>query len=123
MRADKFLWSVRLYKTRSIASEACKAGKVTINNVEVKPSRTIVKGETIVLKKSPVTYTYRVIDLAGNRVSAKLAAQFIEDLTPKEELAKLEFNRSTATGFRQKGTGRPTKKDRRVIDKLKEDFN
>ena len=123
MRADKFLWSVRLYKTRSIASEACKAGKVTINNLEVKPSRTIVKGETIVLKKSPVTYTYRVIALAGNRVSAKLAAQFIEDLTPKEELAKLEFNPSTATGFRQKGTGRPTKKDRRVIDKLKEDFN
>jgi ribosome-associated heat shock protein Hsp15 len=70
-----------------------------------------------------LTYTYRVIDLTGNRVSAKLAAQFIEDLTPKEELAKLEFDRSAATGVREKGAGRPTKKDRRVIDKLKADFN
>lgn len=94
-----------------------------INNVEVKPSRTLLKGETIILKKSPITYTYRVIDLAGNRVSAKLAAQFIEDLTPKEELAKLEIYRSAQTAFREKGAGRPTKKDRRVIDRLKEDFN
>jgi len=122
MRADKFLWAVRLYKTRSIASEACRAGKVIINNVEVKPSRTILKGETILLKKSPVTYTYRVIDVVGNRVSAKLAAKFIEDLTPKEELAKLEIDRSARTAFREKGAGRPTKKDRRDIDRLKEDF-
>jgi ribosome-associated heat shock protein Hsp15 len=123
VRADKFLWSVRLYKTRTIAAEACKSGKVFINNVEVKPSRTVLKGETIILKKSPITYTYRVIDLAGSRVSAKLATHFIENLTPKEELAKLEIDRSAQTAFREKGAGRPTKKDRRVIDRMKQDFN
>lgn len=122
MRADKFLWSVRLYKTRGLASEACKTGKVIINNIEAKPSKTVSKGEILIVKKSPVTYTYRVIDLVASRVAGKLTAQFIEDLTPKEELAKLDIVRLERTGYREKGTGRPTKKDRRELDKRREQF-
>ena len=122
IRIDKFLWSVRLYKTRSMASEACRKGKVIINSVQVKPSRIISKNEIIVIKKPPVIFTYRVIEPVENRVSAKIVGLFVEDLTTADEKSKLEGRQTAATGFRDKGSGRPTKKERREIEKLKENF-
>lgn len=118
IRIDKFLWAVRLYKTRSMAAEACKKGKIIINNVQVKSSRIVVKNETITVKKLPVVYSYRVKDITDNRLAAKLVADFIEDLTPEEEKFKLKLAETPGFGHRDKGTGRPTKKERRVIDKL-----
>jgi ribosome-associated heat shock protein Hsp15 len=123
VRIDKFLWSVRLYKTRSIASDACRKGKIIINNIQVKPSRIIARNEIIFVKKPPVLFTYRVIDPIENRVSAKLVELFIEDQTTEDEKAKLEVPQSGFSGYRDRGTGRPTKKERRLIEKLKDDFN
>ncbi|MCX6252898.1 MAG: S4 domain-containing protein [Bacteroidia bacterium] len=123
IRIDKFLWSVRLYKTRSIASHECRKGRIIINNIQVKPSRIVLKNEIIIVKKPPVIYSFRVIGLVENRVSAKLAELFIEDLTTEKEKAKPNIRQSVGLGNRDKGSGRPTKKERRVIDKLKEDFN
>lgn len=117
-RVDKYLWSVRIYKTRSLATEACKKGRVTISDMPVKPSRSIAEGEVISVKKPPVIYTYKVIEPIQNRVGAKLVPQFMEDITPQEELDKLKM----ADDFfykRERGAGRPTKKERRILDKLK----
>jgi ribosome-associated heat shock protein Hsp15 len=122
IRIDKFLWSVRLYKTRSIASEECRKGRIIINNVSVKPSRTVLKNEIITVKKPPVNYSYKVIEPIENRVGAKLVAQFIEDITPEEEKLKLEIAHSGGIVYRDKGTGRPTKKDRRQIDRISDDY-
>jgi ribosome-associated heat shock protein Hsp15 len=121
VRIDKFLWAVRIYKTRSIASDACKKGKVYINNIQVKPSREILENEIITIKKPPVVYTYKVITPIENRLSAKLVSQYITDLTPEDEKIKLDMKQTTITAYREKGTGRPTKKERRLIDKLKDD--
>jgi ribosome-associated heat shock protein Hsp15 len=123
IRIDKYLWSVRLYKTRSIASDECRKGRIYINNLQVKPSRTITKDEIIIVKKPPVNYTFRVIEPIQNRVSAKLVSRFLEDITPEEEKLKLDYRQAGGTFYRDKGTGRPTKKERRLIDKLKEDSN
>jgi ribosome-associated heat shock protein Hsp15 len=123
VRIDKFLWSVRVFKTRSIASEECKKGRIIINNIQVKPSRIVVKNETVIVKKPPVTYTYRVTEPIENRVSAKLVEQYIEDLTSEEEKSKLTVRQPLVSGYRDKGTGRPTKKERRLIDKLSDEFN
>jgi ribosome-associated heat shock protein Hsp15 len=123
VRIDKFLWSVRLYKTRSIASDECRKGRIIIGNVQVKPSRPVSDNEIITVKKPPVVYTYRIIEPIENRISAKLVDQFIEDLTPPEEKAKLDIRQAAGMVFRDKGTGRPTKKERRLIDKLKDDFD
>jgi ribosome-associated heat shock protein Hsp15 len=123
VRIDKFLWSVRVYKTRSIASEECRKGRIMINNVQVKPSRIILKGETIIVKKPPVIHTYKVIEPIENRVSAKLVLQFVEDLTTDEEKSKLDIRQSAGVGFRDKGSGRPTKKERRLIDRIKDDMH
>ena len=123
VRIDKFLWSVRIYKTRSIAAEECRKGKILINNVQVKPSRIILNEEIITVKKLPVVFTYRVIEPIETRVSAKLVGQFIEDLTAENEKAKINLKQAVGIVYRDKGTGRPTKKDRRVMDKLKEDFS
>lgn len=123
VRIDKFLWSVRLYKTRSIASDECRKGRILINNIQVKPSRVVLKNEIITVKKPPVIYTYRVIEPVENRVSAKLVESLIEDLTTEEEKSKLDMRQAVGTIYRDKGTGRPTKKERRVIDKLKDGFN
>jgi ribosome-associated heat shock protein Hsp15 len=121
IRIDKFLWSVRIYKTRSIASDECRKGRIFINDILVKPSRTVIKNEIITVKKPPVNYSYRVIEPIENRVGARLVAQFIEDLTPEEEKLKLEIGHSGGMVYRDKGTGRPTKKERRLIDRLKDD--
>jgi ribosome-associated heat shock protein Hsp15 len=122
VRIDKFLWSVRLYKTRSLASEACRKGKILISNIQVKPSRIITANEIITVKKPPVVYTYRVIEPIENRVGAKLVEQYVADITPEEEKAKLDVKQSILTIHRDKGTGRPTKKERRVIDRFNEDL-
>lgn len=123
IRIDKFLWSVRVYKTRSLAADACKKGKIIINNIQVKPSRIISENEIIIVKKPPVVLMYRVIEPIENRVSAKLVEQFAEDMTAREEKSKLDIKHTGVTGYRDKGTGRPTKKERRLIDKIKDDAN
>jgi ribosome-associated heat shock protein Hsp15 len=122
IRIDKFLWSVRIYKTRSIASDECRKGRIIINNIQVKPSRAVLKDEIITVKKPPVIYSYRIIKPIENRVSAKLVEQFIEDITTDEEKAKLDIRQVGGIVYRDKGTGRPTKKERRLIDKIKDDI-
>ena len=121
IRIDKFLWSVRIYKTRSIASDECRKGRIIINDIQIKPSRTVSKNEIIIVKKPPVNYSYRVIEPIENRVSAKLVEQFIEDLTPEAEKDKLNIRDSIGIIHRDKGAGRPTKKERRQIDRIKGD--
>ncbi len=123
VRIDKFLWSVRIYKTRSIASDECRKGRIVINNVQVKPSRIVEGNEIITIRKPPVTYTYRVVKPIENRVSAKLVSNFIEDLTPEQEKIKLEISHSAFPGFRLKGLGRPTKKERRNLDRFIDDHD
>jgi ribosome-associated heat shock protein Hsp15 len=118
VRIDKFLWSVRIFKTRSIASEECRRGRIIINNIQVKPSRPVLKDEIVIVKKLPVIYTYRVIGPIGNRVSAKLVQQYIEDITPEEEKIKLDIRHSGGISYREKGSGRPTKKERRSMDRF-----
>lgn len=117
MRIDKFLWFVRIYKTRSIATEACRSGKVLIDNQVVKPSREVKLNEIVEVKKMPVLYRYKVKQLLKSRVGAKLVNEYIEDITPREELDKLKIQQEMDYGKRDRGTGRPTKKDRRDIDK------
>jgi len=116
MRIDKFIWSVRIYKTRSLASKACIAGKVKLNEKAVKSSKPVVSGNTISVKKGPVEFKYQVIALLKSRVGAKLVGDYIENITPKAELEKLEMIRLRYNLYRAKGLGRPTKKDRREMD-------
>lgn len=120
IRIDKFLWAVRIFKTRSLASEACQKGRVIINSIQVKPSRTITANETLIVKKLPVIYTYIILEPIENRVGAKLVAEYLKDITPEEEKVKLTDRQFTFYGHRDKGTGRPTKKERRNIDRLKD---
>jgi ribosome-associated heat shock protein Hsp15 len=118
IRIDKFLWSVRIYKTRSIASDECRKGRIIINEIQVKPSRVVLKDEIIKVKKPPIVYSYQVIEPIENRVGAKLVDKYIEDLTPDEEKVKLDISHTGGTIYRDKGTGRPTKKERRLIDRI-----
>ena len=115
-RIDKFLWAVRVFKSRSAASEACKKGKIIIGETAVKPSRNISVGEKIIVKKPPVTYTYIVVQPIENRVGAKLVSEFVTDITPEEEKAKINPGATTINGFRPRGAGRPTKRERRDIE-------
>jgi len=119
LRVDKWLWAVRIFKTRSQAAEACKKGKVLIDDVQVKPSRVIKKGEVIYVKNPPVTYQFKVLGLLGKRQSAKVVVDYVEDITPEEEKVKLEIKRFTGFEIRDRGVGRPTKRERRLIDQLK----
>jgi ribosome-associated heat shock protein Hsp15 len=123
IRIDKFLWAVRIYKTRSLASEACQKGRVVINNIQVKPSRTVTANETIIVKKLPVIYSFIILEPIENRVAAKLVPLFLKDITPEDEKVKLTNRELTFFGYRNKGTGRPTKKERRNIDRLKGDLD
>jgi ribosome-associated heat shock protein Hsp15 len=107
---------VRLYKTRSLASEECRKGKVTINGMNVKPSREIKEGETIQLRRPPITRSYKVIALTENRMSAKLVPEFMVEITPASELEILEVQKNMSIYNRERGTGRPTKKERRDLD-------
>jgi ribosome-associated heat shock protein Hsp15 len=122
VRIDKFLWAVRIFKTRSLATDECRKGRILINNVQVKPSRNVSKGEILIVRKPPVNYTFRVIDLVENRVPAKLTGNFIENITPESEISKLSLSKTGILSFRDRGTGRPTKKERRNLDKFIDDF-
>lgn len=119
LRIDKWLWAVRIFKTRSQAAEACKKGRVLIDEVQVKPSRVLKVGEIVFVKRPPVTYQYKVLGLLGKRQSASVAADYVEDITPDEEKVKLEMKKYTGFEIRDRGVGRPTKKQRRLIDQLK----
>ena len=119
IRIDKFLWAVRIYKTRSKASEACRAGKVKINDMPVKPSKDAKVGDIISVNLGIFNKTIKIKALLANRVGAVLVDSYIEDLTPQEEFDKLVVLKSKNFEWRGRGIGRPTKKDRRRIDRLK----
>ena len=120
LRIDKWLWAVRIFKTRSQATEACKKGRVLIDGQQVKPSRSVKIDEVITVKKRPVFYKYRVLGLLGKRQSAKIVSEYVENITPEEELQKLEMHKKQDKfEHREKGLGRPTKKERRILDKIK----
>jgi len=118
VRIDKFLWAIRVYKTRSEATEACKGNKVKVNGTDAKPSRLVKIGDTILVRKGLVQYTYKIKQLLENRVGAKLVPDYAENLTPTSELDKLNAPRETFFVKRDRGSGRPTKKDRREMDEL-----
>jgi ribosome-associated heat shock protein Hsp15 len=118
VRIDKYLWAIRVYKTRSEATDACKGGKVKVNGSDIKPSKVVKVGDMITARKGPVTYTYRVLDLIDKRQGPKLVPNFAENLTPEEEIAKLRTPVETFFLKRDRGAGRPTKKDRRQMDSL-----
>ena len=118
VRIDKWLWAVRIFKTRTVASEACKKGRVLIGETAVKPSRNIRTGEVIQVRKPPVTYSFNVLALSDKGMGAKMVSQFMENVTPQEQYELLELNRIGGFVDRQRGTGRPTKKDRRDLDQF-----
>ena len=118
VRVDKWLWAVRVFKTRSQATEACRKGRVTIDDQAVKPSRVLKTGDVVQVKRPPLVYSYRVLGLLGKRLSARAIQDYAENITPEEELQKLKI-RDTFFITRDKGAGRPTKKERRIIDKLR----
>lgn len=115
-RIDKWLWAARVYKTRTLASDACKNGRITINGALAKPSRTVKVGDQVGVKKSPITYTFLVLQAIEKRVGAKLLPEVFENITPPEQYELLEMNRISGFIDRARGTGRPTKKDRRALD-------
>ncbi|MBR6035082.1 MAG: RNA-binding S4 domain-containing protein [Paludibacteraceae bacterium] len=121
VRVDKYLWAMRIYKTRSIAADACKNGRVTMNGVQLKPSRTFHVGDTFTVRKGPITYTYRVLQLTENRLGAKLVPGYLQDCTDPAQLELLELARMAGQSGRDRGTGRPTKKDRRDIETFMSD--
>ena len=123
VRIDKYLWSIRVYKTRSEATDACKGGKIRLNGLDIKPSRTVKCGDVIVARKGAVTYTYKVLQLIDKRQGAKLVPNYAENLTPPEELAKLRAPVETFFLKRDRGAGRPTKKDRREMELLWSNLN
>lgn len=116
VRVDKWLWAVRVFKTRSQATEACRKGRVSIGELPVKASREVQAGEVVKVRINPITRSYRVLEVAEKRMSAKLASGFVKDITPKEELDVIEMQKHMNWSLRERGTGRPTKKDRRNLD-------
>ncbi|MDR1368666.1 MAG: RNA-binding S4 domain-containing protein [Dysgonamonadaceae bacterium] len=118
VRIDKWMWATRMFKTRTIAVEACKKGRVSINNVTIKPSRMIRIGDVIDVRKPPVTYSFKVLNLTENRMGAKLVPQYLENVTPPEQYEILELGKISGFINWTKGTGRPTKKDRRSLDEF-----
>lgn len=117
-RIDKYLWAVRLFKTRSIATEACKKGKILMDGLPVKSSRIIKPNDVICIKEPPITKQYKVLDITGKRMGAKLTSGFIKDITPEEELEILRLTKMANQLNRPRGLGRPTKKERRDIDQF-----
>ncbi|SUE33845.1 RNA-binding S4 domain-containing protein [Rikenella microfusus] len=122
IRIDKWLWAVRLFKTRSDAAEACKSNRVLVNGTTVKPSREVRTGEVVSVRRMPVVYSFRILEPVANRQPAKNVPRYIEDVTPQEELLKLEMARAGAFAVRDRGMGRPTKKERRDIEELLAEF-
>ena len=119
IRIDKWLWAVRIFKTRSMASDYCKSAKVIIDGVSVKPSRIIHLDEVVSVKRPPAIYSYKVKGLISKRVSASLAAKHVENITPQSELDKLSQIQESAFFVRERGAGRPTKKERRDIERFR----
>lgn len=117
-RLDKWLWAARIYKTRTLAADACKNGRVAINGAQAKPSRTVKAGDKVNVKKSPITYTFRVKQPIEKRVGAKLLPDVLENITSAEQYELLEMSRISGFVDRARGTGRPTKKDRRALDEF-----
>lgn len=122
-RIDKWLWAVRLYKTRSMATDACKKGQVTMNGTTMKPSKSIKEGDVVSVRKPPITYTFRVLKAIESRVGAKLVPEMLENITPKEQYDILEMSKISGFANRMRGTGRPTKKERRDLDEFLGDDN
>ncbi len=116
VRIDKFLWAVRLFKTRSIAAEACKKGKIQINEQQVKSSRMVKIGDVIFIKNAPIYRQYEILDISERRMGAKLTPDFIKEITPESDLEMLEVTRLANSMNRARGSGRPTKKERRDLD-------
>ena len=119
LRIDKWLWEVRLFKSRSLATDACKAGKVKMEGSNVKASKEIKEGDLITVSLNPLFRTVRVKKFPKSRVNAKLVTDFMEDLTPQAEYDRVKMINETNIEYRDRGIGRPTKKQRRVIDQLK----
>ena len=122
VRLDKYLWAVRIFKTRSDAAEAIRTNRVTVNGSTCKPSREVKIGDIMAVKRMPVTYQYKVLDLVTSRQPAKNVPAYCLNITPQEELDKLNVPRETIFVFRDRGTGRPTKKERRELDSLMDDL-
>lgn len=115
-RVDKWLWAARIFKTRSIAADACKNGRVTKNGVNIKPSHIVKVGETVCVRKPPITYSFKILDAIEQRVGAKLIPGVYENVTAPDQYELLEMNRISGFVDRARGTGRPTKKERRSLD-------
>lgn len=115
-RIDKWLWAARIFKTRTLAAEACKKGRVMIGGVQMKPSRIVKVGEVIQVRKPPVTYSFKVLQAIEKRVGAKLVPEVLENVTTPDQYELLEMNRISGFVDRARGTGRPTKKERRDLD-------
>ena len=115
-RIDKWLWAARIFKTRSIAADACKNGRVTLNGVNLKPSRTIKEGDVVSVKKPPITYSFKVLKTIEQRVGAKLLPEIYENVTDPKQYEMLQMSRISGFIDRAHGTGRPTKKERRALD-------
>ncbi len=122
VRLDKWLWAVRLFKTRTIAIEACKKGRISIKGVPVKASRMIKVGDVVEVRKPPVTYSFEVLQLSERRMGAKLVPEYMKNVTPPSQLEILELSRLSGYEGRARGTGRPTKKDRRDLEQFNEEY-
>lgn len=120
-RLDKWLWAARIFKTRSLAADACKNGRVAINGAQAKPARTVKPGDEVSVRKPPVTYTFRVLQTIEKRVGAKLLPDVLENITPPEQYELLEMSHISGFVNRARGTGRPTKKERRDLDEFTAD--
>lgn len=116
MRIDKYLWCIRVFKTRNIATDACKKGQVKIDGKNMKPAKDVFGGEIIQVRKNQINHQFEVLDMPPSRVGAKLVDLYRKDKTPKEEFEKLDLLKYSKDYYRKKGAGRPTKKDRRDID-------
>ena len=121
-RIDKWLWAVRIFKTRALASKACAGGKIKMDGTAVKASRNIVQHDIVQVRKGVVKYIYKLRQIAEKRMGAKLVVEFMQDVTPEEELAKLKSTQKQPIQTREKGQGRPTKRERRNMDKFREKF-
>jgi ribosome-associated heat shock protein Hsp15 len=120
MRIDKYLWSIRLFKTRSIATEYCRKGHIKLDDTKCKPSKEVYKNDVFTARKNQINYKFQIIDIPKSRVGAKLVDLYRKDLTPKEEFEKADMLKHSKDYYRTKGSGRPTKKDRRDIDDYNE---
>ncbi|MFV0289954.1 MAG: RNA-binding S4 domain-containing protein [Mangrovibacterium sp.] len=123
VRIDKWLWAVRIFKTRTIAAEACKKGKIYIAGSQIKPSRTVKIGDIISVKKPPITYQFRVEGLIEKRIGAKLVDEYMTNITPESELDAIILQKQIGFMQRDRGTGRPTKKERRDMDSFFDDWD